>query len=93
MTVGQVSDWAALQIAVRRNGDLVQTVDLRELMRDLPTLLADVGEFMTLQPGDVLMVGTDCLADGTRPRAKAGDRVEISAPGFVSVNVTVGEAA
>ena len=93
VTVGQVPDWAALHIAVRRNGDLVQTVDLRELMRDLPTLLADVGEFMTLQPGDVLMVGTDCLADGTRPRAKAGDRVEISAPGFVSVNVTVGEAA
>ena len=93
VTVGQVSDWAALQIAVRRNGDLVQTVDLRELMRDLPTLLADVGEFMTLQPGDVLMVGTDCLADGTRPRAKAGDRVEISAPGFASVVAMVGGAA
>ena len=93
LTKGQVADWAALQIAVHRNGDLVQTLDLRELMRDLPKLLADVGEFMTLQPGDVLMVGTDCLSDGTRPRAKAGDRVEISAPGFVSVNVTVGGAA
>jgi 5-oxopent-3-ene-1,2,5-tricarboxylate decarboxylase / 2-hydroxyhepta-2,4-diene-1,7-dioate isomerase len=91
-TKGQVADWAALQIEVRRNGDLVQTLDLRELMRDLPKLLAVVGEFMTLQPGDVLMVGTDCLEDGTRPRAKAGDRVEISAPGFVSVNVTLGGA-
>ena len=86
---GQVQDWAALQIEVRRNGERVQTVDLRELMRNMPTLLADVGEFMTLQPGDVLMVGTDCLADGTRPRAKAGDRVEISAPGFASVTTTV----
>ena len=93
MTPGQVQDWAALQIAVRRNGDLVQTVDLRELVRNMPTLLADVGEFMTLQPGDVLMVGTDCLVDGTRPRAKAGDRVEISAPGFASVITTVGGAA
>ena len=89
VTSGQVQDWAALQIAVRRNGDLVQTVDLRELMRSLPALLADAGEFMTLQPGDVLMVGTDCLEDGTRPRAQAGDRVEISAPGFVSVAATV----
>jgi 5-oxopent-3-ene-1,2,5-tricarboxylate decarboxylase/2-hydroxyhepta-2,4-diene-1,7-dioate isomerase len=89
-TKGQVADWAALQIEVRRNGERVQTVDLRELLRDLSTLLADVGEFMTLQPSDVLMVGTDCLEDGTRPRAKAGDRVEISAPGFISVNVTVG---
>ena len=93
VTVGQVADWATLHIVVRRNGERVQTVDLRELMRDLPTLLADVGEFMTLQAGDVLMVGTDCLADGSRPRAQAGDRVEVSAPGFDAVNVTVGGAA
>jgi 5-oxopent-3-ene-1,2,5-tricarboxylate decarboxylase/2-hydroxyhepta-2,4-diene-1,7-dioate isomerase len=89
ITAGQVQDWAALQMDVRRNGALVQTVQLGELMRNMPTLLADVGEFMTLQPGDVLMVGTDCLADGTRPRAKAGDRVEISAPGFASVVTNV----
>ena len=93
VTEGQVADWVKLQIEVRRNGDLVQTVDLRELMRDLPTLLTDVGEFMTLQAGDVLMVGTDGLADGSRPRAKAGDRVEIFAPGFSPVSVQVGGAA
>ena len=93
LTTGQVADWAALQIEVRRNGEHVQSVDLRELVRDMPTLLGDVGEFMTLQPGDVLMVGTDCLADGSRPRAQAGDRVEISAPGFASVTTTVRGAA
>lgn len=89
VTSGQVQDWATLQMDVRRNGERVQTVDLRELMRSLPALLADVGEFMTLQPGDVLMVGTDCQADGTRPRAKVGDQVEISAPGFASVITAV----
>ncbi len=93
VTAGQVQDWAALQLEVRRNGERVQTVQLGDLMRNIPTLLADVGEFMTLQPGDVLMVGTDCLADGTRPRAKAGDRVEISASGFASVVTTVRGAA
>ena len=93
VTSGQVQDWATLQMDVRRNGERVQTVNLRGLMRNLPALLADVGEFMTLQPGDVLMVGTDCLADGTRPRAKAGDQVEISAPGFASVITTVRGAA
>ena len=86
---GQVPDWAAMQIEVRRNGELVQTVDLRELVRAMPMLMADVGEFMTLQPGDVLMVGSDCLADGTRPRAKAGDRVEVSASGFSAVVTNV----
>jgi len=89
VTSGLISDWAGLQITVRRNGSVVQTVELNGLMRDLPKLLADVGEFMTLQPGDVLMVGTDCLADGARPRARAGDRVEISAPGLASVVTNV----
>jgi len=77
--------FAQLRIDVRRNGEHVQSLDLRDLVRSMPTLLADVGEFMTLQPGDVLMVGTDCLPDGTRPRARAGDRVEIGAPGFAPV--------
>jgi 5-oxopent-3-ene-1,2,5-tricarboxylate decarboxylase/2-hydroxyhepta-2,4-diene-1,7-dioate isomerase len=85
--------WSPVQIETRRNGDLVQTTRLADLKRPIAQLLADVGEFMTLQPGDVLMVGTDCLADGTRPRAKTGDRVEISAPGFASVVVQVGGAA
>ena len=93
ITPGQPKDWAQLQIDVRRNGEHVQRVDLHELMRNMPQLLADVGEFMTLQPGDVLMVGTDCLADGTRPRAKAGDRVEISVPSFAPVVTTVRGAA
>lgn len=93
LTTGQVPDWGALQITVSRNGERMQTINLLDLMRDLTALLADVGEFMTLQVGDVLMVGTDVLADGSRPRAKAGDRVVIAAPGFSSVSVQVGGAA
>ena len=42
---------------------------------------------------NLLMVGTDCLEDGSRPRAKAGDSVEITATGFVPlVNHFVQEA-
>lgn len=93
ITPGRVQDWAALQLTVHRNGEQVQTVDLRELVRDMPTLLADVGEFMTLQAGDVLMVGTDGLADGKRARAQVGDRVDIAAPGFAPVSVQVAGAA
>jgi 5-oxopent-3-ene-1,2,5-tricarboxylate decarboxylase/2-hydroxyhepta-2,4-diene-1,7-dioate isomerase len=88
-SAGRVQDWQGLQIEVRRNGEAVQTLALHELVRDIPNLLADVGEFMTLQAGDVLMVGTDCLSEGTRPRARAGDRVDISAPGLAPVVVAV----
>lgn len=86
-----LADIAALKLEVRVNGDAVQTVDLSTLVRDASTLPADVGEFMTLQPGDVLMLGTDCLPDGTRPRAKAGDRIEISAAGFATLKHTLVE--
>lgn len=79
------ADLATLEITVRINGSVVQTIDLRALVRDIPTLFDDVRGFMTLQPGDVLLVGTDCRADGTRPQAQAGDRIEISAPGFAPV--------
>ena len=64
------------------------------MTRPVARLLQDVTEFMTLHAGDVLMLGSDCLADGTRPRARAGDRIEISAPGFAPlVNTLVGESA
>lgn len=82
----------ALQIEVRVSGVWQQTVSLANLVRSAERLLADVGEFMTLQPGDVLMLGTDCLDDGSRPLARAGDAVELSAPGFSSVVHTVVEA-
>ena len=77
-----IGDLAALALTVRINGQLRQTVELATLVRDAATLLAEVNAFMTLRPGDILMLGTDCLDDGTRPRARVGDRMEISAPGF-----------
>ena len=80
-----IAEVAGIALEVRINGTAVQTVSLADLVRDAATLLADVAEFQALEPGDVLMVGTDCLADGTRPRAKAGDRIEISATGFAAL--------
>lgn len=82
-SLGGLPGLAALALELRVNGVLQQTVRFDELVRDAATLLADVAGFMTLQPGDVLMLGTDCLPDGTRVRAQAGDTVEVRAPGFV----------
>ena len=75
-------DPARFQLEVRVNGAAVQTIDFANLHRDALTLLRDVNEFMTLQAGDVLMLGCDCLASGGRPMAKVGDRIDISAPGL-----------
>jgi 5-oxopent-3-ene-1,2,5-tricarboxylate decarboxylase/2-hydroxyhepta-2,4-diene-1,7-dioate isomerase len=80
--IGGLAGLGALSLELRVHGVLKQTVALADLVRDAATLWADVNAFQTLQPGDVLMLGTDCLTDGSRPRAKAGDAVEITAAGF-----------
>ncbi len=80
--LGGIVGLAGLQIELHINGVHRQTTALIDMVRDAATLLATVNGFMTLRPGDVLMLGTDCLPDGTRPLVHDGDTVEITAPGF-----------
>ena len=74
----------AHDIELRINGERQQTVRLSQMRRHLPTLLADVTEFMSLQAADVLMLGLDICEHGPhaggRPRVRAGDVVEIHMP-------------
>ena len=80
--VGGLAGLGAMTLELRVHGVLKQVVSLADLVRDAATLWADVNAFQSMRPGDVLMLGTDCLADGNRPRAKVGDAVEITAAGF-----------
>jgi 5-oxopent-3-ene-1,2,5-tricarboxylate decarboxylase / 2-hydroxyhepta-2,4-diene-1,7-dioate isomerase len=68
------------KLELRVNGGLTQTLDFSQLVRPAAQLLADVSEFMTLNDGDVLMLGCDCLSNGKRPLAKVGDVITINAP-------------
>lgn len=86
----EAGDPAVFKLEVRVNGELKQTVRFSQLVRTADKLLADVSEFMTLQPGDMLMLGTDV----GRPRVRAGDRVEIKMPALGTLtNLFVAEAA
>ena len=80
--VGGLAGLGAMTLELRVHGVLKQVISLADLVRDATTLWADVNAFQSMRPGDVLMLGTDCLADGNRPRAKVGDAVEITAAGF-----------
>lgn len=87
-----LGELAALVLELRVDGVMRHRTALADLVRDAATLWADVNAFQSMRPGDVLMVGTDCLEDGSRPRVKAGDAVEIMATGFSPlVNHFVGE--
>ncbi|MDM0002519.1 fumarylacetoacetate hydrolase family protein [Variovorax sp. J22P240] len=86
----EVADPAQFKLEVRINGELKQSVDFSRSVRSASQLLADVGDFMTLAHGEVLMLG----CDAGRPLARPGDRIEISAPGFETlVNTLVKEQA
>lgn len=72
-----VADPDALVISVTIDSQTVQRSSTAGLVRPVARLIADVTEFMTLFPGDVLTVG---VAAGA-PRARAGQRVTITIHG------------
>ena len=86
----RIADPDALGIRVFVDGQLVQQGSTRELVRPVRQLIADVTEFMTLQPGDVLLVGVP--PGSPRVHAGQGVAVEIDALGRLE-NRVVAEAA
>jgi 5-oxopent-3-ene-1,2,5-tricarboxylate decarboxylase / 2-hydroxyhepta-2,4-diene-1,7-dioate isomerase len=74
----EVADPDALTIRVYVDGTLAQQGSTADLVRPVARLLADVTEFMTLAPGDVLLVGVPAGA----PRVHAGQWVAIEIDGL-----------
>jgi 5-oxopent-3-ene-1,2,5-tricarboxylate decarboxylase / 2-hydroxyhepta-2,4-diene-1,7-dioate isomerase len=75
----------ALHVQVAVNGVVVHDTSTAERIRSVAALLADVTEFMTLQPGDVLLLG----ASAGSPRAHAGQQVRITIGGVGSLGFTL----
>lgn len=70
---GTVGDPAALVLKTFIDDAPAGERRLADLVRDVPRLLADVSEFMTLRTGDILLTGVEYLS----PKAGAGQRVRI----------------
>ena len=68
----------AVGISVAIDGEIVHRANTNALIRSTGQLIAEVTDFMTLVPGDVLTVG---VAAGA-PRARAGQRVGIAVDGL-----------
>ncbi|MHC1787742.1 MAG: fumarylacetoacetate hydrolase family protein [Christensenellales bacterium] len=77
-------DEARLNIQGSINGQLRQNSDISRMIFDIPTLIADVSQFFTLSPGDVIYTGTcEGVILGRKPPLtqdwlKAGDLVSVS---------------
>ncbi len=84
-----IADPDALAISVTLDGVVVQRSRTSDMLRGVAPLIAAVTEFMTLAPGDVLMLG---VAAGA-PHARAGQRVSITIEGVGTLeNPLVDEA-
>ncbi len=80
----------ALALTVAVDGQVVQRCDTGQRVRSAAQLLADVSAFMTLSPGDVLLLG---VAAGA-PLVAAGHVVSITAEGLGTLEFSlVAEAA
>ena len=79
----------ALAVTVEIDGVVAQQTDTAGRVRPIAQLLADVTEFMTLHPGDILSIGVAAHS----PRAHAGQRVTVSIAGVGQLtNTLVAEA-
>lgn len=84
----RVGDLASVELRTQINGQTVDRRSLSDLVRDVPRLVADVSEFMTLQRGDVLLVGVTWQA----PQARVGEKVRVEAEGLGAVEFTLAAA-
>lgn len=78
MPAAAITDPDALGVRVYLDGQLAHTTSTAGRLRPAAQLLAAVTDFMTLQPGDILMLG---VAAGA-PQARAGQRVAIEIDGL-----------
>jgi hypothetical protein len=89
VTRARIADPDALAVCVYVDGELVQRTDTGARIRSMAQLLADISDFMTLSPGDIVLLGTSHGA----PSARAGQRVAIEIDGLGRLETRVVAAA
>jgi 5-oxopent-3-ene-1,2,5-tricarboxylate decarboxylase/2-hydroxyhepta-2,4-diene-1,7-dioate isomerase len=74
----EVTERAPSEIRISVNGELRCRASIADLVRPIHRLIADISEFLTLLPGDIVLIGEPPDA----PLARAGDRVRIEIDGL-----------
>lgn len=72
--LSEIENVNGLGIEVSVNGEVKQTGNTNEWVRNIPTLIAEITEYMTLDEGDILLTGTPA----GRFDLAVGDEVTVS---------------
>ncbi|MBT2523614.1 fumarylacetoacetate hydrolase family protein [Arthrobacter sp. ISL-28] len=86
------ADISKAGVSTTVNGEVVQKSDLSHLIYSIPTLIATISEFTTLEPGDVILTGTPPGVGCRRNPLlflKDGDTITVTVEGVGSITNTV----
>lgn len=87
-TADEIADPANINLELRINGEIRQTCNTKDLIVDIPSMIAMASSVMTLFPGDIIATGTPA---GVGP-IEDGDVLDIAIEGVgaMRLNVTRG---
>jgi len=74
----EIADRIPSEIRIWINGELRSRASIADLVRPIDRLIADISEFLTLQPGDIVLAGEPYDA----PPAQVGDKVRVVIDGL-----------
>ncbi|WP_420144136.1 fumarylacetoacetate hydrolase family protein [Sphingobium sp.] len=85
VTADEIAAHDDIDLQLMVNGELRQLANTRDLIVDIPHMIAMASSVMTLHPGDVIATGTPA---GVAP-VKGGDRVDISIAGVGAMSLAI----
>jgi 2-keto-4-pentenoate hydratase/2-oxohepta-3-ene-1,7-dioic acid hydratase in catechol pathway len=67
-----------MQTTIKLNGRVTETFKTNNMIFDAPTYISEVSKYCTIEPGDVMWMGTDGIPENMKP----GDVCEIEISGI-----------
>ena len=91
VTLDELPDLGERELTTTVNGELRQSGTIGDLIFDIPALVADISQFIELQPGDLIATGTPGgVGHAMDPPSylEPGDVVEVSLDGLGALTTT-----
>jgi 2,4-diketo-3-deoxy-L-fuconate hydrolase len=85
VTPDEIGDVASLNLELSVNGEVRQKANTKDMLFNVPDIIAFISRFMTLHPGDLIVTGTPPgVVLGMTPQVymKPGDKMSLMIDGL-----------